>query len=150
MPEAQAPSFVAGGAGSFSFLTRRSGFEETSKPAVGSKAPKLNTGVIHMTKCVICEHRPAVKNGRCGNCQAKINAEERCKKPRQPFKFVTYREYVVAFFRNGDGSLNANLVNRNPEKLPKGITINLNRYQDGFTRQQVKKLKQCVLSLAHN
>lgn len=102
-----------------------------------------------MTKCVICERRPARANGRCGNCQARIEAEQRRKKPQQPFKFVTYRGHVVGFYHNGGDKLTPRLLQRNPDGLPKGVTIDLNHYVDRLSREQVKKLKRCVLRLAH-
>lgn len=102
-----------------------------------------------MTKCVICERRPARVNGRCGNCQARIEAEQRRRKPQQPFKYVTYKGFVVGFYRNGGDKLTPRLLHRNPDRLPKGVTIDLNHYCDGFSREQVKRLKRCVLRLAH-
>jgi hypothetical protein len=54
----------------------------------------------------------------------------------------------MALYRNGDGKLNGELVRVDPANLPKGITLDLNTYLEGFTREQVKRLKASVLRLA--
>jgi len=101
-----------------------------------------------MTKCIICEKRPAqTEAGYCLNCGGHIEAETK-RKAIKPFRYVTYKGNVVAFFKNGGDSLIPRLVTRKPECLPKKITLDLNTYIHGFTREQVKKLKRVVLSMA--
>lgn len=101
-----------------------------------------------MKKCVICSWRPANGNGRCAVCDSKIEADKRHQKPEQPKHFLTYRGHVIGLYPNGGGTLKAKLLNRNPEKLPKPKTIDLNRYCEGFTREKIKAFKKCVLQLA--
>lgn len=102
-------------------------------------------------KCVICDTRPARKGKFCANCTSKIESDKRKAHSNEPFRYVTYQGHVVAFYsRNGDGKLSPELLNkRNPETLPKANTIDLNVYQDGFERSQIKALKAVVLQLAH-
>jgi len=99
--------------------------------------------------CVICERRPANGNGICHNCDSKLESQRKGKKSVQPQHFLTYRGNVVGLFPNGEGKLKAQLLRRNPEKLPKGKTIDLNHYCDGFTREKIKSFKACVLQLAN-
>lgn len=100
-------------------------------------------------KCIICEKRPAGQGGVCANCSSKVEAEKRRRKPEEPFRFITYRGYVVGFYPNGNGTLQPRLLKRNPDRLPKSKTLDLNRYIEGFTRERVKELKACVLKLAN-
>jgi len=105
-----------------------------------------------MTKCVICERRPArTDEGYCVNCASKLDAErhKRATQSEEPVKFLTYRGYVVGLYRNGNGMLTPKLLRRSPDNLPKKRTLNLNRYCEGFTRQEVKRFKACVLQLAN-
>lgn len=103
-----------------------------------------------MTKCVICERRPAqTPEGYCGNCDSKLEAQNRRKQANEPVKFLTYRGFVVGLYRNGKGMLTPKLLRRSPDNLPKTRTLDLNRYCDGFTRQEVKRFKACVLQLAY-
>ena len=95
--------------------------------------------------CVICEKRPAVNGtGHCANCEAKLAAERRRNSPKA-FRYATYQGQTIMFFHDG-GALNYKLVQRNPEKLPKDVTIDLNHWCEGYTREQVKKIKAAILS----
>lgn len=100
-------------------------------------------------KCIICNQRPAHKGCYCVNCLAKIAAERKCKQLQKPEKFLTYRGFVVGLYRNGDRTLEARLLKRNPDLLPKKKTLDLNRYVEGFTRERIKAFKACVLKLAN-
>lgn len=101
-----------------------------------------------MTKCIICEQRPAqTEDGYCQNCAGHIKAENK-RKTVKPFRYVTYQGHVLAFFKNGGDKLIPRLVSRKPECLPKKITLDLNTYIHGFTREQIKNLKRAVLSAA--
>jgi hypothetical protein len=102
-----------------------------------------------MTKCVICERRPAKENGFCTPCGNKIDAERNARRKNQPRHFLTYRGHVVGLFSDGNGTLKGQLLRRNPEKLPRKKTINLNIYCEGYTREIIKRFKACVLQLAH-
>lgn len=103
-------------------------------------------------KCIICNHRPArTDEGYCANCAAQVEKarESTRKHDAKPVKFLTYRGHVVGLFSNGDGTLKSRLLRGNPERLPKAKTLDLNTYLPGFTRQQVKRFKACVLKLAY-
>jgi hypothetical protein len=103
-----------------------------------------------MTKCIICEERPSLNgNGTCGQCQNRIDKEAKGRKPDKPFRYVTYREHVVGFFPVGDGVLKPRLLSRSPKGLPKSITLDLDHYIEGFSREAIKRLKAVVLQLAH-
>lgn len=100
-------------------------------------------------RCVICEKRPSLEgSGYCHNCNAQIEAEKRRKRRPAPVKYLVYRGHVVGLFPNGNGTLKAELLKREPERLPKSKVINLDRYCEGFDRDQIKKFKRCVLRLA--
>jgi len=102
-----------------------------------------------MAKCVICSTRPAKVGGFCIECDSRISADTNRRKKLQPRHFLTYRGHVVGLFPNGDGVLKASLLRRNPERLPKTKTFDLNRWCDGFTREKIKDFKACVLKLAY-
>lgn len=99
--------------------------------------------------CVVCDNRPAVNGAVCHNCGAKIEAEKGKRKAEKPFRFATYRGHVVGFYPNGGGKLVPQLLRRKPENLPKNNTLNLNTYIEGMTRDQVKKIKSAILTLAN-
>ncbi len=101
-----------------------------------------------MTKCVICERRPANGNGRCATCDSRINAQSN-RNTDQPKHYLTYRGTVVGLYPNGNGTLIARLLNRKPDNLPKKITLDLNHYCEGYTRDKIKAFKRCVLQLAN-
>lgn len=102
-----------------------------------------------MSKCIVCDKRPATQpHYYCANCAAKIEAESKQRKPAQPDKFLTYRGNVVGLYPNGGGMRKAKLLRRSPTGLPKGKTLDLNGYLEGFTREQIKRFKACVLHLS--
>lgn len=98
--------------------------------------------------CVVCDKRPAREGAYCNNCASKVNAERNRLKTQQPFRYLTYRDIVVAMHKNGGGTLYPVLLKRNPKYLPKGITLDLNTYLEGYTRQQIKRMKAVCLKLA--
>jgi hypothetical protein len=98
--------------------------------------------------CVVCNRRPAVKGGYCKNCLQKIEADKKLRGNGEAVKYVTYQGHVVGFYRNGGSNLIPRLLQRKPEGLPKGRTLDLNSYIPGFTREQIKKLKACIFQLA--
>jgi len=102
-----------------------------------------------MTKCIICEQRPSRKGGYCANCASKIEAANRRRNDNKPAYFLTYQGHVVGLFRNGKETLIAKLLMRSAEHLPKRNTIDLNHYCEGYSREQIKRFKACVLHLAH-
>ena len=103
-----------------------------------------------MQKCVLCGYRPAnTEDGYCPKCQAAIKATANHNRKPQPWRYVTFRGYCVAVFQNGGDTLRAELVNRNPEKIAKRKLLDINVYQRGFRREQIRRIKAVVLSLAH-
>lgn len=98
--------------------------------------------------CVVCSHRPARTGAYCSNCNSKLEAGKRRKQSEKPVKYAVYRGNVVGFYHNGNSdSLVAKLLRRNPDRLPKRITLNLDTYIEGLTREQVKKIKRAILTL---
>ena len=103
-----------------------------------------------MTKCVICGRRPAqTSEGYCLNCTSKLIAQKHKREAQTPVKFLTYRGSVVGLYPDGDGgrTLVGRLLQRNPENLPRSKTLDLNTYLEGFTREQIKKMKAGILQL---
>lgn len=102
-----------------------------------------------MAKCIICDQRPAANgNGWCANCTARIEAERRRRRPEEARMYLHYRGYVIGLFPNGNGMLKPRLLTRSLGRLPKSRTLNLDHYCSGYTREQIKRFKATVLSLA--
>lgn len=102
-----------------------------------------------VTKCIICHQRPALNgNGLCNNCQQQSDSFSKAHTPSEPFRFVTFRGHVVGMYPSGEGKFKPRLLGRNPDRLPKSKTLNLNNYIEGFSRDTIKRLKATVLSLA--
>ncbi|HUV51899.1 MAG TPA: hypothetical protein VMW64_02340 [Dehalococcoidia bacterium] len=102
-----------------------------------------------MTKCVICDQRPSREDGLCQNCADKLDSAKRHNGNGEPRYFLTYHGHVIGLYPNGGGMLTPRLLQRNPDKLPKSKTINLNVFCEGFDRDQIKRFKACVLSTAN-
>jgi len=105
-------------------------------------------------KCIICNRRPAINgSGYCGICTDKIATDNRRNRPPQPEKFLVYRGAVVGLFPNGTANgerlYRAELLRRKPTGLPKSKTINLDHWCEGYSREQIKKMKATVLRLAN-
>ena len=101
-------------------------------------------------KCLICDRRPArTDNGYCLHCAAQLKVQGKSREVQKVARFLTYRDTVVGLYPNGNGKLKAQLLRRSAEGLPKGITIDLNHYCEGFDRSQIKAFKSCVLRLAN-
>jgi len=104
---------------------------------------------VKVRKCHICGCRPAsTEQGFCHNCQTRLDADRRRKRPPKPFRYVTYRGVTVALHNGNGDKLKPEFITRDPEKLPKRRLINLDTYCPGFTREQVKKLKRLCLRFA--
>jgi len=105
---------------------------------------------VMVRKCHICSVRPAsTEQGYCHNCQSQLDADRRRKRPRKPFKYVTYRGVTIALHKDSkDDKFKPEFITRDPEKLPRSKLINLDVYCPGFTRDQVKKLKRLCLRFA--
>lgn len=98
-------------------------------------------------KCVICEYRPATTKGYCVQCAGKV--AKMSQRKAEPQYFLTYRGNVVGLYPNGGHMLISRLLARNAKYLPKGKTIDLNHYCQGYTREVIKRFKACVLQLAN-
>lgn len=104
---------------------------------------------VKVRKCHICGLRPATsEQGFCHNCQSQLDADRLRKRPKKPFRYVTYQGVTMALHKDGEDKLKAEFVTRNPDKLPKSRLINLDGYCSGYTRQQVKKLKRLCKGFA--
>ena len=103
-----------------------------------------------MVKCIICEQRPSHEGGFCHICSDKLASQKRHSTDNEPKYFLTYHGHVVGFYPNGGGMLRPRLLQRNELRLPKSKTINLNAYCEGFSREQVKRFKACIMQLVNN
>jgi len=104
-----------------------------------------------MAKCIICDRRPAAnERGWCATCTAQIEADQRRRSNGgEPVKYLHYRGNVVGLFPNGNGALEARLLpTKSLGRIPKKHTIDLDRYCEGYTREQVKRFKATILKLA--
>lgn len=104
---------------------------------------------IKRAKCPICDVRPVNGNGKyCQACYDKMDAQ-RSKGKISPERFLTYQGHVVGLVPYAsDGRLYPILLKRDPAKLPKGKTLDLNTYLTGYDRTQIKAFKRCVLHTA--
>lgn len=100
-------------------------------------------------KCIICKQRPSRTMGRCAICNDRLNIEHKRKNGDKPRYFLTYQGIVVGLYKNGDGKLNPRLLKRSDKYLPKGITLDLNHYCNGYSRELIKKFKATCLQLAY-
>lgn len=100
-------------------------------------------------KCIICEARPVargVKAGYCKQCSDQLEAQKRARSGKsEVYKYLTYRGVVIALKpSNREGGMQmykAERVFKSPDTLPKGKTIDLNHYCEGYDRGQIKKFK---------
>ena len=105
-----------------------------------------------MSKCLICEQRPARVKGMCPPCHDQVDKEARQRNARanKPKYYLTYKGHVVGLYSEKGGTLKARYEPKiNAGHLPKTITIDLNGYCEGYTREQIKRFKACVLQVAH-
>jgi hypothetical protein len=103
---------------------------------------------VQVRKCLICGVRPSNGQSYCKQCSSQIEAEKRRKAKPKPFRYVTYQGTTFEFRAGKNGTFVPHYTTRNPETLPQNLLINLNKYCDGFTREQVKKLKRLCLGFA--
>jgi len=93
-------------------------------------------------KCFICGVRPSNGGSYCKQCCTSIAAEKRRKAKPKVFKYVTWKGATMEFRAGKNGTFVPTPIKRDPDSLPQGLTINLNGYCKGYTRQQVKKFKR--------
>ena len=101
---------------------------------------------VKVHKCLICGVRPSNGESYCKHCTSQIEAERRRKQTPQPFRYVTYQGITFEFRAGKDGTFIPHYITHNPDTLPQKLLINLDKYCEGFTREQVKKLKRLCLS----
>jgi hypothetical protein len=104
-----------------------------------------------MLKCLICELQPrAADSLYCHNCGAQLKAGRTRKQVSEPSTFLVYQDNVVGLIPNGRKDAEGCdlftpvLLKRKPDSLPKGKTVDLNVYCEGYTREQIKHLKAVV------
>jgi hypothetical protein len=101
--------------------------------------------------CIICGRRH--KNGGA-YCQLhareldKQRQEQKARKGKNAFRYVQYHGHVVGFYRDGD-KFRPSYVGMSVNGIQKSRLINLDEYCEGYTREQVKRLKVIVLRLAN-
>ena len=100
-------------------------------------------------KCVICGRRPSRQGAYCQICADKLDSQKRRNGNGEPKHYLTYKGHVVGLYPAGEKQLKPRLLGRSAEHLPKGKTIDLNHYCQGFSREVIKRFKACVLQLAH-
>lgn len=114
--------------------------------------------------CPICAHRPKVKDSmRCRVCERRLiraRAEEKARRewwraalkglPPDAKPFAVWRGYGVAFLSaQGGGRIARPLTVTESRAVPKGRTLLLDTYCDGYTREQVKRIKRAILQAHH-
>lgn len=107
-------------------------------------------------KCIICGNRPVArgqKAGYCKVCEDQIAAGQRARSTGEDVaKYLTYRGIVIALKPSnkeaGVQMYKAERVFKNPDTLPKGKTVNLNQYCEGYDRAQIKKFKKLFAQVA--
>ena len=100
-------------------------------------------------KCLLCPKTRAKESRYC-KYHTKIlqNARKRKADPfADAFRFAKYRQNIVAFMPQQDGTFRATYVGMNVNSVPKSKLIDLDVFCPGFTRPQVKKIKTAILAL---
>ena len=114
-------------------------------------------------KGILCGTRPVAHDGeaaeklRCRQCHNGIEQEKAQRKGngQKVIRFMTYRGIVIAQIE-GPRPVNWGKTKRcrrwervykDPAKLPKRRTMDLNAYCQGYQREQIKRLKAMVLRL---
>lgn len=125
---------------------------------------------MQRSKCLICETKPRSHGAYCHNCAAKVKAEEvkRANGHTKPDKYLHYRGQWVGLYGDGVDEEGERLFKPKylgydpmPEpgakdkigralkhKYPMGKTLNLDVYLEGYTREQVKRMKAVILKLS--
>lgn len=101
-------------------------------------------------KCIICNTRPVEEGqtaGYCKVCSDQIRSGQSARSAQdEVHQYLTYRGKVIALIpsemKAGVQMYKCVRVFKNPDTLPKTKTINLNVYQEGFDREQIKRMKK--------
>jgi hypothetical protein len=98
-----------------------------------------------MTKCIICEVRPARKGKPyCATCTAQVRANGQGNHEAQPRLYLVYQGNAVGLFPTGEGTYGPRPIRQDPDSLPACRTLHLDRYCEGYTREQIKRFKAAV------
>ena len=120
------------------------------------------------SKCLICETKPRSQGAYCHNCAAKVKAENGKRVKVMPVKYLHYKGQWVGLYADGvdaegDRLLKPRYMGYSPmpepgakdrigralkPKYPMAKTLNLDVYLEGYTRDQVKRMKAVVLKLS--
>ncbi len=116
-----------------------------------TSTPKRIQGKVK-GKCLICDERPAQIGCYCKPCKQQsakgIRMAREAKVLAKPQLYATWRGMAIGFVFNPDTeTFRAQRCNRNIDRLPKKILINLDAYVKGYTREQVKKIKAAIVTL---
>ncbi len=92
----------------------------------------------------------------CNQCNARIQGEnsERDKRKEIPRYYLHYHGILIGLYPTGefeDRQLHyrAKRESLDLESVPKSRVINIDEYQHGYTRDQIKKFKAACLSLGN-
>lgn len=101
-------------------------------------------------RCLIC-NRKTKGDPYCQQHQRQLNKakeQEGRRNQLKAVKYACYRGHVIGFFKNGNNTLKPSYVGMSINRIPKAKLINLDEYCEGYTRDQIKKLKAAVLTLS--
>lgn len=98
-----------------------------------------------MTKCVLCEQRPARDGPYCSSCSTQLDRErQKNNENGKPVKFLHYRGNIVGLVQNRDKVYSPIPVKRCLAGIPKARLIDLDHYCDGFSRELIKRFKSTI------
>lgn len=110
-----------------------------------------------MHTCLFCERRfrlrPDGERMRCFQCKRAQEArraqeaKDRLCWRKGLYRVLRYRGHLVGLYERPGGEYHPSPLAVAVASVPKGITLNLDTYLDGFTREQVKKMKATVKRL---
>lgn len=99
-----------------------------------------------MSSCLYCDRKLKLGLAVCQQHERML-ATLKPKPKAKPEYYVSYRGHVVAFHKNGGTSLKPDYLGM--VKIPrKAQQINLDEFCKGYSREQIRKLKTCVMRLA--
>lgn len=104
-------------------------------------------------KCLICDQRPRYNGSLyCQQCGGKLATERRERRPEPVHRYLIYQGVVAGLYltgkdAEGDNTYAVRFVKSEPETLPKSITLDLDHYCAGCTREDIKRYKAMVKSV---
>ena len=98
-----------------------------------------------MTKCVVCEQRPAHDGPYCFACFERLEKQRQQNgKNGKPVKFLHYRGNLVGLVPTGNKGYSTIPVKRCLTGIPKSRLIDLDHYCDGYSREIIKRFKAAI------